>query len=81
MMVRMKLPTATLLRRIAAIGICSLCAIGAALFAADKVTDISINQPKDLFPESITSLKDGTIIWGATAMIISELEVILEERK
>ena len=26
-------------------------------------------------------LKDGTIIWGATAMIISELEVILEERK
>ena len=24
-------------------------------------------------------LQDGTIIWGATAMIISELEAILEE--
>src|SRR5580698_78233 len=43
----------------------TLCAIGAPLFAADKITEISINQPKDLFPESITSLKDGTIILGS----------------
>jgi DNA-binding beta-propeller fold protein YncE len=33
--------------------------------AADKIAEISINQPKDLFPESITSLKDGTIILGS----------------
>lgn len=39
--------------------------VGAALYAAEKVTDVSINQPKDLFPESITSLKDGTIILGS----------------
>ncbi len=50
------------LRRAAAI---SLCALGVALFAADKITEISIGQPKDLFPESITSLKDGTIILGS----------------
>ena len=37
----------------------------AALFAADKVTEISVTQPKDLFPESVTSLKDGTIILGS----------------
>src|ERR1700742_643306 len=43
----------------------TLCAISAPLFAADKITEISINQPKDLFPESITSLKDGTIILGS----------------
>jgi len=42
-----------------------MCAIGIALFAASKIVDISINQPKDLFPESITSLKDGTIILGS----------------
>jgi sugar lactone lactonase YvrE len=42
-----------------------MCAIGVALFAASKIVDISINQPKDLFPESITSLKDGTIILGS----------------
>ncbi len=39
--------------------------VGAALYAADKITDISITTPKDLFPESITSLKDGTIILGS----------------
>ena len=43
----------------------TLCAIGAPLFAADKIAEISINQPRDLFPESITSLKDGTIILGS----------------
>jgi hypothetical protein len=59
---RMKLPTATWIRRTSAINVC---AIGVALFAADKIVEISINQPKDLFPESITSLKDGTIILGS----------------
>jgi sugar lactone lactonase YvrE len=39
--------------------------VGAALYAADKITDISITTPKDLFPESITSMKDGTIILGS----------------
>ena len=58
----MKLVTTPWRRRTLAI---ALCAIGAPLFAADKVTEISINQPKDLFPESITSLKDGTIILGS----------------
>jgi sugar lactone lactonase YvrE len=43
----------------------NVCAIGVALFAADKIAEISIGQPKDLFPESITSLKDGTIILGS----------------
>lgn len=57
----MKLP-ATWIRRIVAI---NLCAIGVALFAAEKIAEISVNQPKDLFPESITSLKDGTIILGS----------------
>ncbi len=58
----MKLPTATWIRRTSAINVC---AIGVALFAGDKIIEISINQPKDLFPESITSLKDGTIILGS----------------
>jgi hypothetical protein len=62
MIVKMKLATATWLRRTAPL---SVCALGVALFAANKITDISINQPKDLFPESITSLKDGTIILGS----------------
>src|SRR4051812_8333904 len=43
----------------------ALCAIGGPLFAAEKNTGSAINQPKDLFPESITSLKDGTIILGS----------------
>src|SRR5215467_7553375 len=43
----------------------TVCIVGVSLFAADKPTEISINQPKDLFPESITSLKDGTIILGS----------------
>jgi sugar lactone lactonase YvrE len=58
----MKIVTTPWRRRTLAI---TLCAIGAPLFAADKITEISINQPKDLFPESITSLKDGTIILGS----------------
>jgi sugar lactone lactonase YvrE len=41
------------------------CVIGVALFAANRIAEISISQPKDLFPESITSLKDGTIILGS----------------
>src|SRR6185312_1457799 len=43
----------------------SVFTFGASLCAADKVTGISINQPKDLVPESITSLQDGTIILGS----------------
>jgi hypothetical protein len=62
MIEEMKFVTTLWRRRTFAI---TLCAIGAPLFAADKVTEISINQPKDLFPESITSLKDGTIILGS----------------
>ena len=62
MIVRMKLLTSTWIRRTAVI---NMCAIGVALFAASKIVDISINQPKDLFPESITSLKDSTIILGS----------------
>jgi len=62
MIVRMKLLTSAWIRRTAVINVC---AIGVALFATSKIVDISINQPKDLFPESITSLKDGTIILGS----------------
>jgi hypothetical protein len=58
----MKLFTATWIRRSVAVNVC---AVGVALFAAEKIVEISINQPKDLFPESITSLKDGTIILGS----------------
>jgi len=62
MMVRMKLLTSAWIRLTAVINVC---AIGVALFAAGKIVEVSINQPKDLFPESITSLKDGTIILGS----------------
>jgi len=41
------------------------CLIGVALFAGEKVAEIAVSQPKDLFPESVTSLKDGTIILGS----------------
>ncbi len=58
----MKILTSTWIRRSVAL---NMCAIGVALFAADKIVEIAINQPKDLFPESITSLKDGTIILGS----------------
>jgi sugar lactone lactonase YvrE len=43
----------------------SVCAIGVSLFAAGKITEIPINEPRGLFPESITSLRDGTIILGS----------------
>jgi len=62
MIVRMKLLTSTWIRRTAVVNVC---AIGVALFAAGKIVEVSIHQPKDLFPESITSLKDGTIILGS----------------
>jgi len=62
MIVRMKLLTSAWIRLTAVINVC---AIGVALFAAGKIVEVSINQPKDLFPESITSLKDGTIILGS----------------
>ena len=42
---------------------------------------VSPAQPDVKRKVNAYQLKDGTIIWGATAMIISELEVILEERK
>ena len=58
----MKLLTSPWIRRTAALNVCAL---GVAMFAAVKIVEISINQPKDLFPESITSLKDGTIILGS----------------
>ena len=58
----MKLLSSIWLRRAVAVNVCI---VGVALFAADKITEISIGQPKDLFPESITSLKDGTIILGS----------------
>src|SRR5215472_12579021 len=53
----------TMLRRGASLAACALGV--AAMFAAEKISEISIHQPKDLFPESITSLKDGTIILGS----------------
>ncbi len=62
MIVRMKLTTNTWIRWVAALNVCVM---GVALFAAQKITEISVNQPKDLFPESVTSLKDGTIILGS----------------
>jgi len=51
------------------------------LLHADRKTVTEVISPK--FPEvkrkvNAYVLDDGTIIWGATAMIISELEVILE---
>ena len=42
---------------------------------------ISPMQPDVKRTVNAYQLKDGTIIWGATAMIISELEVILAEAK
>src|SRR4051794_24178246 len=58
----MKILTSTWFRRASIVNVCLM---GVALFAADKILEVSINQPKDLFPESITSLKDGTIILGS----------------
>jgi len=52
------------------------------LFGADRKTIAEVISPAS--PEVVRKvnaylLEDGTIIWGATAMIISELEVILED--
>jgi hypothetical protein len=58
----MKLVITPWIRRTLAITVCT---IGVSLVAADKITEIPINQPSDLFPESITSLRDGTIILGS----------------
>lgn len=52
----------------------NVCSIGVALFAAGKIAEISINQPKDLFPESVTSLKDGTIILGSVPGGVYKIE-------
>jgi 8-oxo-dGTP pyrophosphatase MutT (NUDIX family) len=54
------------------------------LLHASRKTIATVSSPK--FPDVVRKvnayvLEDGTIIWGATAMIISELEVILEEYK
>jgi 8-oxo-dGTP pyrophosphatase MutT (NUDIX family) len=51
------------------------------LLHADRKTVTDVTSPA--FPGMIRQvkaykLKDGTIIWGATAMIISELEAVLE---
>src|SRR5215813_6514632 len=62
MIEKMKPLTPSWLRRRSAL---TAVVLAAPLFAADKIVEISINQPKDLFPESITSLKDGTIILGS----------------
>jgi sugar lactone lactonase YvrE len=59
---RMKLITTPWIRRALVL---AMCAVGVSSFAADKITEIAISQPMDLFPESITSLKDGTIILGS----------------
>jgi 8-oxo-dGTP pyrophosphatase MutT (NUDIX family) len=53
------------------------------LLHADRKTLAEVTSPK--FPGAIRNvnaykLEDGTIIWGATAMIISELEAVLEHK-
>lgn len=53
------------------------------LLHADRktVTDVvSPAVPNVIRKINAYKLEDGTIIWGATAMIISELEVLLEEK-
>jgi 8-oxo-dGTP pyrophosphatase MutT (NUDIX family) len=54
------------------------------LLHADRKTIAEVRSPK--FPDVARKvnayvLGDGTVIWGATAMIISELEIILDEYK
>lgn len=54
----------------------------AELLHADNKTIVNVTSP--VMPEILRSvraykLKSGGIIWGATAMIISELETVLEE--
>ena len=46
----------------------NLCAaLAAGIYAADRVTDISITTA-NMFPESITSLRDGTLIIGSSGL-------------
>jgi 8-oxo-dGTP pyrophosphatase MutT (NUDIX family) len=52
------------------------------LFHADNKTVVNVTSP--VMPEILRSvraykLNSGSIIWGATAMILSELETIIEE--
>lgn len=52
------------------------------LLHAERKTVVDVTSPA--MPGKIRNVKaykldDGTIIWGATAMIISELEVVLED--
>jgi 8-oxo-dGTP pyrophosphatase MutT (NUDIX family) len=52
------------------------------LFHAERKTVVNVTSP--VMPEILRSVRaykldDGNIIWGATAMIISELETIVEE--
>jgi 8-oxo-dGTP pyrophosphatase MutT (NUDIX family) len=54
------------------------------LLHADRKTIAKVTSPR--FPDVTMSvnayvLEDRTVIWGATAMILSELEVILEEQQ
>jgi hypothetical protein len=51
------------------------------LFHNDRKTIAEVVSPK--FPDVVRKvnaylLEDGTVIWGATAMILSELETIME---
>jgi sugar lactone lactonase YvrE len=62
----MKTFSSNCIRRTTVVNVCvATLSVGLSLFAANKLAEISISQPKDLFPESITSLKDGTIILGS----------------
>ncbi|MDR3682031.1 MAG: CoA pyrophosphatase [Flavipsychrobacter sp.] len=52
------------------------------LFAAERKTTVDVTSPA--IPDVIRQVKayllqDGTIIWGATAMILSELEVVTKD--
>lgn len=52
------------------------------LLHPERKTRVEVTSPADkTFIREVPAykLQDGTIIWGATAMIISELQVVLEE--
>lgn len=52
------------------------------LLSEERKTIATVKSPADpnfIREVNVYKLKDGTIIWGATAMILSELEVILSE--
>ncbi len=48
-----------------AANLCAALAVG--IYAADRVTEISLTTP-NMFPESITSLRDGTLIIGSSGL-------------